>query len=155
QCRKKRLAVTALPGNVRQGEQTLPHAVGVHHPIRHWAECGRSHLDLARASSSAMKSSSCRPPVASISRTCARNSSSSNVCRAHSTISGGIVSRGKGSDGLDESGFIGCSYGGRLGDPRNYTARVATPNAGPSGYEPETPAANWNKLKAWRRAGFP
>ena len=35
QGRKERLAVAALPGNVRQGKQPLPHSFRVHHPIRH------------------------------------------------------------------------------------------------------------------------
>src|SRR5690348_2568964 len=34
--RHKRLAVAALPSNVCQGEQPLPHAFRVHHPIWHW-----------------------------------------------------------------------------------------------------------------------
>src|SRR5262249_41852148 len=110
QGRDERLAVAALPSHVGQGQQPLPHALRVYDLIWLWPGRGRAHLDLALSSNSAIKSSSRTPPVASISRTCLRNSSSSKVCRAHARMSGGILSRGKGSDGLDGSGFIGCSF---------------------------------------------
>src|SRR5262249_23070104 len=45
---------------------------------------------LARRSISATRSSICTPPVFSNSRTAARNSASSKVCRRCSSISGGV-----------------------------------------------------------------
>jgi hypothetical protein len=66
-------ALATLPGNVRSSEQSLPHSFRVRHPIRRWWGYSNTHFDLARASTSARKASSCKPPVASISRTCARN----------------------------------------------------------------------------------
>ena len=45
QCRQKRLAVAALSGNVRQGEQSLPHLFRIHHLIRHGFRRGSGHLE--------------------------------------------------------------------------------------------------------------
>src|SRR5262249_7753405 len=92
-----RLAVASVACDVGQTKQALLNAFGIDDSIRFRFGRGVAHLDLARASISAMKSSSRKPPVASISWTRARNSSSSNVCLAHSIMSGGIASRGNGS----------------------------------------------------------
>ena len=64
------LAVAAFPGHVGQGQQPLPHALRIHHLIRPRSRLGGAHLDLALSSNSAIKSSSRRPPDASMSRTC-------------------------------------------------------------------------------------
>src|SRR5437588_1234907 len=44
QRRKESLTVAALPGNVRQGQQPLPHSLRVRYPIRHGFGRGGAHL---------------------------------------------------------------------------------------------------------------
>lgn len=44
----KRVAIAAFPSNVRQGEQPLPHALRVHHPIRHGFGRGLLHRQNPR-----------------------------------------------------------------------------------------------------------